>query len=122
MAERAGFHAMALGTPGLGCVFDQLEIVFLGKAGKGIPGGALAVEVNGEDGAYVGAARVLEDFLDGCRVEIEGDGVDIGEDGGGSGAEDGADRGEKAEGGGEDGRTRGNFCGSEGQPQRVGPG
>ena len=32
MAERAGFHAMALGTPGLGCVFDQLETVFLGEA------------------------------------------------------------------------------------------
>ena len=36
VAESAGFHAMPLGTPGLGCVFDQLETVFLGEAGKGV--------------------------------------------------------------------------------------
>ena len=64
----------------------------------------------------------VEDGFDGCGVEVEGGGVDVGEDGSGPGAEDGADRGEEAEGGGDDGVAGADAGGGQGQPEGVGAG
>ncbi len=50
IAESACFYPLTIGAPGLGGVFDELEIALFGDAGEGGPVGALAVEVDGEDG------------------------------------------------------------------------
>jgi len=72
------------------------------QEGEGVHVGALAVEVDGENG-FDGFAVEFQGLFDAGWGEVEGEGVDVGEDGAGSGAEDGAGGGEEAEGGGEDG-------------------
>ena len=114
--------AVPLGAEGLGGVFDELEIVFAGDGGEGVHVGALAEEVDGEDGGVLEAGweGFGEDFLDGLGVEVEGGEVDVGEDGMGSGAEDGGGGGEEAEGGGNDGVAGADAGGGEGEPKGVG--
>ena len=60
------------------------------RCGEGGPVGALAVEVDGQDGADRLACGAIEDGFDGCWVEVEGGGIDVGQDRSGSGAEDGS--------------------------------
>ena len=59
--------------------------------------------MDGEDGFDVLACWAGENFGDRVRREVEGAGVDVCEEGTRSGAQDGAGRGEEAEGGGDDG-------------------
>ncbi len=103
VAEGSGGDSVPGGSEGLGCVFDEEEVEAVFEGGKGVPVGALTVEVDGEDGADVVTARGAEELFCGCGGEIVGGGVDVDEEGGGSAAEDGADGGEEAEGGGDDG-------------------
>ena len=53
-------------------------------------------------------------------VEVEGGGFDVGQQRSGPGAENGADRGEEAEGGGDDGMAGANSGGGQRQPEGVG--
>ena len=73
------------------------------EGGEGVPIGALAVEVNGEDGFDGAARRGVQDGFDGGGREVEGGRVDVGEEDAGAAAEDGADGGEEAEGRGDNG-------------------
>ena len=63
---------------------------------------------------------MLRTASDGGGREIEGGGVDVGEEGAGSAAEDGADGGEEAERRGDNGVAGADPGGGHGQPQRVG--
>jgi len=81
--------------------------------------GRLAVEMDRQDGTYGSAARSFEGLFDGLRGEIKGGRINIRQDGGGAGAEDSADRGEEAEGGGNDRVAGPDFCSGEGKPQRI---
>ena len=76
--------------------------------------------MDGEDGADGCGLGGIQDGFHGSGIEVEGGGVDIGEDGGGPGAENGADRGEEAEGGGDDGVARADSGCGQGQPESVG--
>jgi hypothetical protein len=59
--------------------------------------------MDGENGVDACALGAVENFFYSDGVEVEGDGIDVSQLCGGSGAEDGADGGEEAEGGGNDG-------------------
>ncbi len=95
---------------------------------EGVHVGALTVEVDGQDGFYVISCGCGEYCFNGAGREVEGARVNIGEDGAGSSAEDGADGGEEAEGGGDDDVRRvggggvegADVGGGEGQPECVG--
>ena len=50
VAERSGWSAVPGGSEGLGGVFDEEQVVALLQGGEGVPVGALAVEMDGEDG------------------------------------------------------------------------
>ena len=76
--------------------------------------------MHGQDGADGCALWAVQNPLDGGRVQIECVGVDVGQQCGGSGAEDGADRGEEAERGGDHGYAGADAGGGQCQPQRVG--
>ncbi len=56
VAEGSGGRAVPGGSEGLGGVFDEEEVVALLEGGEGVPVGALAVEVDGQDGLDLGAA------------------------------------------------------------------
>src|SRR6185312_16846217 len=66
VAERTGGGAVPGGSEGLGGIFDEEQgMVALAKGGEGVPVGALAVEVNGEDGFdHLSGGRV-QDLFDG---------------------------------------------------------
>ena len=101
VAETACGERFPNGAEGLCGVLDEEEFRGLClKGGEAVPVCALTVEVDGEDRSYecfrVGAGS-LDGFACGGRGEIEGEGVDVGEDGACSDAEDGAGRGEEAE-------------------------
>ena len=83
VAEGSGGDFVPGGSEGLGCVFDEEELVAVLKGGEGVPVGALAVEVDGEDGFDGWADVSAEDGLDGGGGEVEGSGVDVGEERGG---------------------------------------
>ena len=122
VAEGSGFDSTPLGAPGLGGVFDEREVALLGDAGEGSPVSTLAKEVNGEDGADGVSLGAVESGFDGGGGKVEGFRVDIGEDGSGPGAKDGAYGGEKAEGCGEDGGIGADSGGGQGEPEGVGSG
>jgi hypothetical protein len=103
----------------LGCVFDQLELSLFCDMGEGGPISSLAEEVDGEDGADFRAAWTIEDGCDGGGIEVEGGGFDVGKEWDGSGAENGTDRGEEAEGCGEDGHFGADAGGGKGEPEGV---
>ncbi len=92
------------------------------KTGKSSPIGALAVEVYRQDGAKACSRRTIQDPLHCGGVQIEGRGVDVGQHGSGSGAENRADRGEEAERGGDDSLAGADPGGGKGQPECVGAG
>src|ERR1035437_6117124 len=133
IAQGAGLHPLIICTPGLGGVFDEFEIADFGDVVEGSPVGALAIEVDGEDRANGCALRTIEEGFDGSRAEVEGGGVDVGKQRSGPGAENGARRGEEAEGGGDDGLAgagvptdgswsvgwRADFGGGQRQPKGV---
>ena len=70
-----------LAPEGLGGVFneEQSGVVAL-EGGEGIPVGALAVEVDGQHGSDVLAGVAAQDFGDRLRREVEGAGIDVGEE------------------------------------------
>ena len=103
----------------MGGVFNELEVVLLCDVVVSDPVGALAEEVDGENGFDRRALRTIENCFDGYRVEVEGGGFDVGEKRCGPGAEDGARGGEEAEGGGDDGVTGANFGGCQCEPESV---
>ena len=103
IAEGSGGDGVPCGSEGLGGVFDEEEIVLVLESGEGIHIGALAVEVDWEDGFHVVGGGGLEKLGYGGGAEVEGCGVDIGEEDAGTGAKDGRGRGKKAEGRGDDG-------------------
>jgi hypothetical protein len=119
VTERSGLHAVPFRTPGLGCVFHQLESVLLPEARKGCPVGALAVEVDGENGAKAFDWSALQDPVHRFRVQIESRGVDVRQDRSCSGAENAADGGKKAERGGDDGLVFANARAGKGQPEGI---
>ena len=86
-----------------------------------------AVEVDGGDGGKGRGGGVAGDLADGVWGEIEGEGVDIGEDGAGAGAEDRAGGSEEAEGRRDDGAAWlclaggvADACGGQREPEGVG--
>lgn len=80
------------------------------------------VKMNRQQGAELGFAATAQAFADFHGVKIESGGLNIGEDGPGPGAHDGAGRREKAERRGENAISGLHSCSGQGQPDRVGPG
>src|SRR5580658_2345738 len=78
--------------------------------------------MNWQQRAELGFAAAAKDFAYFVRVEVECGGVDVGEDGAGSGAHDGAGRGEEAERGGENPISGLHSRGGQSEPQSVGAG
>ena len=84
--------------------FDKEEAgVFSFQGGEGVPIGALAVQMHGENRFDVAFRPGGEDFGYGVRSEVEGQGIDVREETAGPGAEDGAGAGEEGERRGDDG-------------------
>ena len=119
-AECPRFHSLPLRAPGLGGVFNEGQVMLSSETGKRGPIGALAVKMNRQDGLDRFALRAFQNGLHGVRVQVEGSGVDVGQNRSGAGAEDGAHRGEEAERGGDDGRTGADSGGGQGQPEGIG--
>ena len=121
IAEAAGFYALPLRAPGLGGVFDELEPVRSFRDGQR-PSNRRTGRRDARAGCALtsaprGPSRTAS-TADG--VEVEGGRVDVGQQRRGPGAEDGADRGEEAEGSGDDGRAGADSGGGQGQPESVG--
>ena len=120
-------------TEGLGSVFDEEEVgESLLEGSEAIPVGALAEEMDGQDCSDLNALGCVAGELGfyGGGGEIEGERVDVGKGGACAGAEDGACRGEEAEGGSEHYILRfgaqglgavADAGGGEGKPEGVGP-
>ena len=93
------------------------------QCGEGVHVGTLAIEVDGEDGFDPGFFMRLfmgmKGFFSGRCGEIEGDGVDIGQQGLRAATEDGADAGEEAEGCGDDGIAGADVGCGQGEPDGV---
>src|SRR5271166_932375 len=119
VTEGASMHAMRFGAPGLRRVFDELEIALFCDARKSREIGALAVEVDGEDGTDACALGTVENFFNSGRIEVEGSGIDVSELRRGPGAQDRADGGEEAEGGGDDGMAGADGGGGQREPEGV---
>ena len=75
--------------------------------------------MDGEDGADARGLRAVENFFNSCRTEVEGGGVDVSEKWRGPGAKNGADRGEEAEGCGDDGMTGADAGCGQREPESV---
>ena len=119
IAQSACFYAIPLRAPGLGGVFNELDAVAFAEMPEGRPVGTLAVEVNGQDGFDIRSLWRVEDGFYLRRIEVEGGGFNVGQERLCSGAEDGADRGEEAEGRSDDRLTGINTRGGESEPERV---
>ena len=92
------------GSEGLGGVFDEEETGGLSfEGGEGVPIGALAVEVDGEDGFDLAGGGGRRGPRLRRRGPGEGEGVDVREEAAGSSAEDGTGAGEEGERRGDDG-------------------
>ena len=96
--------------------------MLLSKTSKGGPIGALAVEMNGQDGADKCALRPIQYRFDGLGVQVEGGGLDVGQHRGGAGPENRAGGGEKAERGGDDSVAGADAGGGQRQPEGIGAG
>lgn len=77
--------------------------------------------MDGEDGFDLCAFMGAEEFGDRGRGEVEGGGIDIGQERLRAAAKDGADTGEEAEGGGDDGVAGPDIGRGQGEPDGVGP-
>ena len=97
-AQAAGALALVFRADRLGGVLDDRQIVPFGDAPDRLHVGALAEQVDRQDGS--GARRDL--VLDLERIDVEGRRIDIDEDGPGAGAANGAGGGEESEGGQDD--------------------
>ena len=120
VAERSGGSVIPGCSEGLGSVFDEEDVVVLFQGRECVPVGALAVEMDWEDGFDVSAGGGLQDLFDCGGGEVEGGGVDVGEEGRGAATENGADGGEEAERSGDDGVAGADVGGGEGKPDGVG--
>jgi len=120
VAESSGGDVVPGGSEGLGGVFDEYEVVVLLEGGERVPVGALAVEMDGEDGFDISCFGSAQEFSDSLGRKIEGGGVDISEKWCGAATEDGADGGEEAERSGDDGVAGADVGGGEGEPDGVG--
>jgi hypothetical protein len=83
---------------------------------KGVPVGALAKQMHWQNGAYICAARPFQNRFDGCRIQVEGGGLDVGQHRGGAGAQNTAHRGKEAERGGHHGHSGADARRGQGQP------
>ena len=115
VADRAAAAALVLGADGLGAILDDRDMAAPGDLHDGIHVGHLAEEVNGQDGL---GAR-CDGRLDFMRVDVEGQGVDVDENGLGVEAVDDAGRGEEREGRGDDFVAGADVQGHEGDEQSV---
>jgi hypothetical protein len=110
MAERARSAVFIDGAIRLAGVLQDLQPVLPGEIVQGVHIRAKAVKVHGQehpdgpsrnlvDGQTAGSWRTvfLQKTLHGCGVQIEGAGVDIGEEGVTARVVDGPRRGEKSE-------------------------
>ena len=104
VSKRAGGNALPLRSKGLRGIFDQQTVAGRCNGGQGGPVGALAVEMDGQDGADGG--MLLKAERPRLRVEVAGAGIDVRQDGYGAQPEDGAGGGEEGEGGGQDAVAR----------------
>ena len=121
VAEGTGGGRAPACAEGLGGVFNKEEVVLAGERGEGVEVGALAVEMDGQDGAGACVGRGLgEGMSDGFGRQVIGYRVDVGEERLCAAAEDGAGGGEEAEGGSEDGVAGADVEGGHGEPERVG--
>src|SRR6185312_16693816 len=80
VAERTGGGAVPGGSEGLGGIFDEQKGMALLKGGKGVPVGALAVEVDGENGLDRQPGCGGKDLFDGDGREVKCKGIDIGQE------------------------------------------
>ena len=94
IAEAAGAVVLDFRPDGFGGVFNDGKVVVCGQIAKRRHVGGDAEGVDDQDGA---SARG-EDALDGCRREVEGDGIDVGEDGYGADLKNSSGDGDESEG------------------------
>jgi hypothetical protein len=119
VAQSAGLDSAPFRAPGLGCVFNDSQAALLSKTRKRI--GALAKEVDGEDGADEFALRAIEHTFDRRGREVEGGRVNVGQQGCGAGAKNCADRGKEAERRGDHSLAGANSGGGQRQPEGISP-
>lgn len=116
VTDGAGLLAFVAGAEGLGAVFDDQQVVFLGDGHDFVHGAGVAVQVDGHDGA--GAGRDL--FADAFRVDVVRVWVDVREDGCGADGADAFGGGEEGEGCGDDLVAGADVQGSQADDQGVG--
>ena len=121
-SQRSRFAVLPRPPDCLGRIFDQGKLVLVRETLKRVHVGALAVEVNWQQGAnFVGSAGT-QLSIDAGGIEIQGAGIDIGKHGARAGPHNGAGRGEETEGGGDDGVAGLNSGRGQREPQGIGSG
>lgn len=106
----------------MGSIFDNGDLEFLGDLLKRIHVGALAIQMNGQDGRQILWAVRAKTLADEVGVEVECAGIDVHENGRGPGAHDRASRGEEAERGGDNRIARLDSGGHQREPESFGSG
>ena len=86
MIKLRSLLAAPVGSEGLGCIFDDRNAMLFRDGRERVHIGTLSVKMNGHHGAH--ELRVTHDFFDGCWIEVEGRGINVGEDWYGSAAGD----------------------------------
>ena len=122
MTQSARLDAAGFGSPCLGCVLNHGEGMLRSDAPEEIGCCGLTVEMDRKDCLDPLSVRSPEQAFHRRRVQIEGGWVDVGQYRRGSGAEDGAYGGKKAERGGDDGIAGADAGGCQGKPESVGAG
>src|SRR5580765_7339839 len=77
--ERSRWSSAPLGPDRLCGVFDNRHFKFLSEAREGIHVRALAVEMNGQNGANGLVSKTLQPMRDSMRIKIEGPDIDVDE-------------------------------------------
>jgi hypothetical protein len=103
----------------LGSVFDDFQAMLIAKTREGRPIGTLPIEMDRKDCCNWRGLRSVENSSNRGGIEIEGCGVNVGQNGGCPGAEDGTDGGEEAEGGSNDSHAGADSRCGDRQPKRV---
>ncbi len=93
--------------------------MFLLQKREAVPVGGLAIEVNRQNRPNGGPGRRLQARPGSCGIQVERLRIDIRKQRLSAGAQNGADRGEEAEGGGDDGIARTDARRFERQPQGI---
>ncbi len=122
VTQGPGAHPLPSSAPGLGCILDDSYLKSFAKTRKRIKLNTLAVEVDGENGANWSLLGSIQPSFHVNWVKIEGGWIDVGEDRSGSGAQNGADRGEETERSSDDGIAGADSCGDKSQPKGIGTG